>query len=288
MNITILFPCDFFDNKKVESDYENEYIEACKLGFDIELYNYDEFVRTNDIFMFPRNFKNKICIYRGWMLNFKQYETLYTYLKNKNVELINTPEQYSNCHLFPNAYPLIKQYTPDILSFEDPSLIDWDMVRSTFNKFMIKDFVKSVKGDDFPVFFDGSYSNEELDSYIKKFISLRGNLFTGGIVIKKYVDLLIIDKTTNEYRAFFFEGNLLSLSKNSNQTTGDSVSLDFVNGIPQFDSRFYTVDFGQLSSGDWIIIEVGDGQVSGLSPNQFVFKFYEELLLKTKNLMIIP
>ena len=27
---------------------------------------------------------------------------------------------------------------------------------------------------------------------------------------------------------------------------------------------------------------MGDGQVSGLSPNQFVFKFYEELMLQYK------
>ena len=38
------------------------------------------------------------------------------------------------------------------------------------------------------------------------------------------------------------------------------------------------MDFAELADGSWIVVETGDGQVSGLSPGQYVFKFYEELL----------
>ena len=42
-------------------------------------------------------------------------------------------------------------------------------------------------------------------------------------------------------------------------------------------SNYYTVDFAELSNGDWIVIETGDGQVSGLSPNQYPFKYYDDM-----------
>ncbi|MEO5297120.1 ATP-grasp domain-containing protein [Enterococcus cecorum] len=33
-------------------------------------------------------------------------------------------------------------------------------------------------------------------------------------------------------------------------------------------SPFYTVDYAGLAGGSWIVIEAGDGQVSGLSDHQ--------------------
>ena len=53
--------------------------------------------------------------------------------------------------------------------------------------------------------------------------------------------------------------------------------MELVNAIPVLDSRFYTVDFAELENGSWTVIETGDGQVSGLSPNQDVFRFYDEI-----------
>ena len=44
----------------------------------------------------------------------------------------------------------------------------------------------------------------------------------------------------------------------------------------QIDSSFMTVDLAQLESGDWIIMEVGDGQVSGLQEYD-PGSFYEQL-----------
>ena len=74
------------------------------------------------------------------------------------------------------------------------------------------------------------------------------------------------------------KGNLISVSRNSNQSENcPFVPIEFVEKFTRLKSSFYTVDFAELENGEWIIIEVGDGQVSGLSPNQYVFKFYDEI-----------
>ena len=107
---------------------------------------------------------------------------------------------------------------------------------------------------------------------------MRGDLYVRGIVLKEYVELKRRDSMTNEYRAFYLNGELLTLSPNSNQKEGGPVvPIELVNAIPVLDSHFYTVDFAELENGSWTVIETGDGQVSGLSPNQYVFKFYDEI-----------
>ena len=49
--------------------------------------------------------------------------------------------------------------------------------------------------------------------------------------------------------------------------------------------NFYTIDVGQMQNGQWIVIELNDGQFAGLSCND-PFKLYEGLnnVLKIKGL----
>ena len=79
----ILFPSDYFDIKKVDSDYVQEYEAVAKLsGLNIILFNYDEFVSGMTIKVFPNASYTGQCIYRGWMLTPAQYKTLYDFLLN--------------------------------------------------------------------------------------------------------------------------------------------------------------------------------------------------------------
>lgn len=279
MQITILYPSDYFDLKKVDETYAYEYREAAKFKeYNIVLYNYDEFIEGEALKLYPSQCKQGLCIYRGWMLNSEKYKKLYEYLSSRGLKLINNPEEYRFCHEFPNAYKVVKDLTPAIRVYNEGEEIDWTSVKKQFDKFMIKDFVKSVKGTHFPKYFDEKYKKEDLDSYIQEFIKLRGSLFTGGIVIKQFVELYTNNGVTNEYRAFYLNNEILTVSRNSNQSEWlKSVPTELVEKAKNLKSHFYTVDFAQLANGDWVIIETGDGQVSGLSPHQDVFKYYDEL-----------
>jgi len=275
----ILFPSDYFDIKKIDVDYAQEYDAVCRIPeFKPIMYNYDGFVDGKPLKLYPNNFYTGECIYRGWMLTPEQYATLYGKLDDEGIRLINTPTQYECYHCFPNAYEHVKNHTPKMLYFPTGTPIKWELVNETFSRFMIKDAVKSVKGHSFPSFFETPVTADEMNLHMENFRNLRGKLFTGGIVIKEYVDLKRYGSITNEYRAFYLKHNLLSLSKNSNNLGAyPSPPQQFVEQWATLSSNYFTVDFGELNNGEWIVIETGDGQVSGLSPGQFAFKYYDDM-----------
>jgi hypothetical protein len=278
--ITILFPSDYSDRKKVEPDYSDEYEAVCKVrGLQPLLLDYDSFVQNGSLKLFsPRDSCTGDCIYRGWMLTPEQYKTLYRSLQEKGITLINTPDEYDTCHLFPLAKKHLFRKTPPSLIFEKGKQIHWDAVNKSFKKFMIKDYVKSVKGTGFPECFETPVVAKEMNARIAEFIERRGELFTGGIVIKEYVDLAKYGDCTNEYRAFFLNGQLLSLHRNSGQPEScQSPPSEFVSGFGGIPSNYCTVDFAELSDGGWIAVETGDGQVSGLSAGQSADKYFGDV-----------
>jgi hypothetical protein len=212
------------------------------------------------------------------MLKPDKYQELYEILISRGVTLINNPDEYEMCHLFPKSYEDIKDFTPKTEWYDNYKNIDWKCINSEFKRFMIKDYVKSVKGTSFPSCFQTPVEDETMNKYIDEFIKLRGALFTKGIVIKEFVDFKRYGEATNEYRAFYLKGKLVTVSRNSNQSENcPFVPSEFVERFTGLKSSFYTIDFAELDNGKWIIIEVGDGQVSGLSPSQYVFKFYDEI-----------
>jgi len=278
--VIILFPSDYYDIKKVDSDYISEYEAVCRIPeFTPVLFNFDNFISGEKLTFFPSDYyKVGFCVYRGWMISPNQYEKLYNFLLNNDICLVNAPCEYNKCHLFPMVYPEIKEYTPNILCFQSINNIDWDNVNCTFNRFMVKDYVKSEKGTDFPAFFTTPVNASEMNNCINKFIKMRGKLYTGGIVLKEYVDLKKYGDCTNEFRAFYLQNKLLSLCRNSiQQESCNTVPLNFIDQFKNLHSNYYSVDFAELHDGSWIIIEVGDGQVSSLSPNQRPFKYYDDM-----------
>jgi len=279
MRTKILYPSDYFNIKSIEVDYESEYKVACSMPeFDIILYSYDEFISCGVFKSYPKEFHGGLCIYRGWMLKPDKYKELYEELKSRGVTLINDVHEYENCHLFPNSYEDIKYFTPKTRWYEDYNQIDWNSINDEFKSFMIKDYVKSVKGTSFSSCFVTPVEKETMKGYIDEFIKLRGTLFTNGIVIKEFVDFKKYGEVTNEYRAFYMKRKLVTVSKNSNQSDDcPFVPIEFAEKFTGLKSNFYTVDFAELDNGKWIIIEVGDGQVSRISPNQYIFKFYDEI-----------
>ena len=291
-NILIIYPCDFGNINKVDEDYAFEKAIADKNGIKTIMFNFDEYMtmgtklKLNITNLGNVDDKEIFAIYRGWMMKPEQYESFYTDLyKSYRIKLINTPLEYASAHCFNMAYDKIMDYTPKIAVFSEGEVkyIDWNNVKAYFNKkFIIKDYVKSVKDWDFPEYFDCTYTDEELDKWLNKFIELRGDLYTGGIIFKEYVELDRTNGKTHEFRAFYYKGRLITLYCNSNneEDLNSQSKLNkheklikqvkkFAELVPKLNSQFYTIDFAIKKNGDIIIIETGDGQVSGLpSPNE--------------------
>jgi hypothetical protein len=143
---------------------------------------------------------------------------------------------------------------------------------------MVKDYVKSVKGTQFPKFFDRSITQAEFDRHMEEFYKLRGDLYTGGICIKEYLPLKRYGEHVNEYRVFYMNHEIGTVSCNSGQGnfTAEPPRTLLVK-YQNLGSPYYTIDYAELESGEWKALETGDGQVSGLSDHQDYHAYFRTL-----------
>jgi len=271
--MTILFPCEQ-NLKQVDENFLIEFNMCKKLQINTALYDHDKFI--TDDYLKITNFSDDKIILRSWMLNKSQYLKLYNKLLIKNCKLINNIDEYLYCHYFPNVLQDIKNYcinsTWFYLSDMDDKLLKL-VHKNIKTDLIIKDFVKSEKGTNFfKINKDITFNDFKI--FVNGFINERQPLFNEGIVLKEYMKV-----KNNEWRAFILNGELISLDCNSINNCLESPSIDYIKTMAKIinKSNFYTIDFIQKENNDWIILESGDGQVSGLPKDTNVEKFYINL-----------
>lgn len=121
---------------------------------------------------------------------------------------------------------------------------------------------------------------------IDKYLHQNEMLAHQGIVYREYFPLEIIEKScipnsfnfVNEWRCFFYKNALLAMGYY--WTMAEESSIERANQQDLCDARtvaydaasklskhtnFFVVDIAKTAEGSWIVIEVNDGQMSGLS-----------------------
>ncbi len=277
--ISVLFPSDYLNPDQPDPAFVIEWTACKENGLETLCFDSALFDEQQKIQILPEcASENKRAIYRGWMMKPERYFLFEQELKKQNLTLITDSQSYARMHLFVRSYPFFKDDTPAMISYKENEQPRIEEIRQIMDSFLIKDYVKSVKGTGFEMKIPSSISQEELDERISRFKTLRGNLFTGGICIKEWVSLKTITGRTNEWRVFYGRNQILSKSPNSCQPSrAECLPAGLAEKYASLDSPFYTVDFAQLQNGQWIVIEAGDGGVSGLSPNQNAQAFYRTL-----------
>lgn len=280
-NIKILFPCNPINNSEVDPDFSEELSSAKTHGFDYILYDHDLLVKADTNFMKISESENPTTvILRGYMLKEAQYHLLYNHLKDYNYILVNSLGQYLNCHYFPYSYESIKEFSNRIW-FSDEYDSEWiKSICELDSNLIIKDFVKSEKGTDL-FFINKGIKQGDLSEKIKSFIEMRGSLFNKGIQFKEYLNLKKYDDCINEWRLFVLNGELVSMSRNSKieiESARPNIP-DLKEIIDRLSvlSNFLTFDIVELETGEFKVIETGDGSVSGLSPDQNSLAFYAKI-----------
>lgn len=278
----LLFPADYFDKRSPDGAMRAEYEAAAAEGrldvslFDLELFDERGTVSLARPFLDP----GLPLIYRGWMMKPGEYGSFHRALVGLGLRPITSPEAYAEYHMFPLAYErheALRSFSPGLLAFPGTG-VDASAVNERFERFMVKDYVKSVKGMSFPMSVRTPISQGDLDALLAEFVRLRGGLFTEGIVLKEVVDLRRYGDATNEWRAFYLQGKLLNVCRNSNQHTSAPVPpARLVSSCESLGSPYYTVDFAELADGGWVVVETGDGQVSGLAAAQDPVIYYQVL-----------
>lgn len=276
---TILFPSSFFDVHKVDEDLQTEYDAVRSTGlFDVVLFGYEKWFHQEKLVLTKEPADTVNAVYRGWMMKPDLYEMFYERLKEHGICLVTEPEMYANMHVFPNVYQLVEKDTARMRVFPLHEEIDVERVKQEFSRFMVKDYVKSVKGTEFPRYFDHSVDQAGFNRWMEVFYQYRGDLLTGGICIKEYLDLRQYEDRTNEFRVFFINHEIASISRNSGQMqVTEEPPQELVERYRTLPSVFYTVDFAELEDGSWKIIEAGDGGVSGISDGQDYEAFFRSL-----------
>lgn len=286
MKTTILFPCSPFNIKEVDDNFKSEY-EICKLlGIDYFFFDHDSLVDDEKNKFFGLKGEPSMIVLRGWMLKPAQYERLINSLKYKDYGVYNTLDSYVQCHYLKNSYKYIEPYTAKTL-FSDK--FDKETLGKMFDQFdngiILKDYVKSEKHVPGLFRIPKETTHEQLEDVVKRFIEARGKLFNEGIAFREFVELKKYDGEVNEWRVFVFNKKIATVEQNSNinihtnkiSKPPDILIQKLVSELNKA-SYFFTIDFAEKSDGTWMVVETGDGQVSGLAPNQNPIGLYNHFI----------
>lgn len=286
----ILFPSEPFSSKEVDSAMKAEYEAAKLVGFEVFLFDHDEFIRSGNLHTnLPYNNSSiEAVILRGWMLKHEQYMRLSFCLPGKGYVLINSVDSYLECHYLPKALPYI-QYHSGLVWYTTLAKIDiedWEPARKFLGgDVIIKDYVKSEKGNPDLFLLSKDLTNEEFTNRVMRFVEARGKLFNEGIVLKEVLPLKKYEGQTNEWRFFYYKNENLIFNQNSDTpvsvTSPSAYMIDELDRIAiKVNSDFFTIDIAELENGTWTILEMGDGQVSGLPTREDAISFYNKLQIK--------
>lgn len=263
----------------MDEDLQNEYDAAVQTGlYQIIIFGYEKWFQEGKLVLNEKPDTVRNAVYRGWMMKPEQYQHFYDELLAANIKLITSPEEYRLFYVFPNIYPLVEEDTAKMFIYPKGTDIPMDEIKKNFSKFMVKDYVKSVKGTEFPKYFDQTITQEDFQKWMEVFYQYRGNLFTGGICIKEFLSLKQYGSVTNEYRVFYINHEIATVGRNSGQENNAPLPpQELLEKYKQLQGSFYTIDYAELEDGTWRIIEAGDGQVSGLSEMQDYEAFFRTL-----------
>ena len=283
---------------KPDLAYEVEVSIAESMGLDYALISYEALVDENNplkaVSRVTKQSTSELGIYRGWMLKPESYKQLFDALKSRNIFLINTPSAYIHCHYLPESYSIIEDYTPKSIWIETRGEVSITKIMEILSLFgsqpiMIKDFVKSRKHEwEEACYIPCASDTVAVERVVRRFMELQGSDLNEGLVFRGFVEfepLTAHSKSgmplTKEFRFFFLDGEPIYSVEYWEE--GDYQSI--IPPINQFrqvaknvQSRFFTMDVAKCVNGDWMIVELGDGQVAGLPENADVLAFYKALL----------
>ena len=292
----ILFCNDDFDNRSVDQHFAKEHQSASSTGIATGLIDFNAIRRRDAAETLRRlvpSLNPEQALYRGWMLTPDEYEFLYSSLGQRNITLITAPEQYVHCHWLPNSYPTICDMTPHTVWVPTPNCFDMATIMPVIRQFegaplIVKDYVKSRKHEwNEACFIPDSSDTTAVERVTKRFLELQDDDLQGGLVFREFVELQPVGThpksgmpLTMEYRLFVFNRNVISVSPywDAEYVSESPPLASFLPVLSQVQSPFFSCDVARRTTGEWIIVELGDGQVAGLPEQCDVSAFYQRLV----------
>ncbi|WP_369214181.1 ATP-grasp domain-containing protein [Streptomyces flavofungini] len=211
--------------------------------------------------------------YRGWMLSGHHYAALSAALAERGGALATDAEQYRRAHELPGWYEVFAAESPFSVwlpavpgDLPAPARLAELAAPLSPGPVIVKDYVKSRKHEWHEACFVPDASDpERLASVVGRFLALQADSLTGGIVLRAFEDF-----TGDEVRVWWIDGTpALTTAHPDAATPGptplpEPVLTRLTPLVRALACRFVTTDLALRSDGVWRVVEVGDGQVSGL------------------------
>lgn len=260
---------------RVDEDYEAEY-QVAKIDHACALFSYEDFL-AGKLSLFGEDISG-LTIYRGWMMRPEMYRNLYLSLEEQGIILINTPEEYEKYHMLPGWYKDFPEETSETVWMSGNNMDDVLRLAGRLNDgaYIVKDYVKSRKHEWHDAcFIKNIRDRDALQKVVGNFIERQGKDLVGGVVLRKYEQLRQIgfhEKSgmplAEEYRVFIYAGRILVIDDYWEKKSGTQITdkeYTWIESIAnRVKSNFVTVDLARKEDGTLVIMEFGDGQVSGL------------------------
>lgn len=291
MTNAIIFPSDPFNTRKVDEEFTSEAELVKSLGGKVVLVDHTEL--ESGLFV-AKNLMTKVnaqaydngfdderkllaestpahiaydcrSFYRGWMMSSETYQFMRWQLGIRTVEQISDTSDYSSAYYFGNWYQLFSDITPKSTYF--PHDFTWEQMRSIveedlgFGRYIVKDQVKSRKSE----WDTACYAPDidKLESVVNEFIRLQGDSIAGGIVVRQFEDFV---KEAGEMRVWWVGNKPVMVSPHPD--TPDRLpdfDISFIAPyVERFNRPFVTTDVALREDGALRVVEVSDGQVSGI------------------------
>ncbi len=261
-------------HRKVDEDYQEEY-QTAGLNHACALFSYED-LQLGKLSLYGETISG-LTIYRGWMVKPEVYRMLYKLLEKKGIILINSPEEYERYHTLPGWYKDFEKETAESYwEYEGKVENAVNITRKIDGSFIVKDFVKSRKHEWNDACFIQDVSDaENATKIITNFVNRQGSDLVGGIVLRRFEKLKQVgyhDKSgmpiSEEYRVFIYAGRIHIIDdywRANEKVKFSDEEYKWIESIAQsVRSNFVTVDLARKVNGELMIMEFGDGQVSGL------------------------
>ncbi|MFB8378749.1 ATP-grasp domain-containing protein [Streptomyces rubiginosohelvolus] len=209
--------------------------------------------------------------YRGWMIPSARYAELEAALGARGCTLLTDAVGYRRAHELPCWYGDFDGLTPHsvwcpmVPGAPPPSVEELAGLAAPLGPGpgIVKDFVKSRKHE----WHEACYVPElgdrrRLASVVGRFVELQGDFLAGGLVLRAFEPFV----AGGEARVWWVDGEAVLVT--AHPDTPDrrpSPELPSVReAVGRLGLRWVTTDLALREDGVWRVVEVGDGQVSGL------------------------
>jgi len=208
------------------------------------------------------------CVVIGRYSVLPFYEELERDLRMQGARLINSNLEHQ--------YIANMDYYEDLKEFTAETWFRLDQVPKDSGPWVLKGRTNSRK-----LQWATHMKAETWEDLVRIYIELSNDPLLGqqGIVIRKFLDFEIVEEGIsqpffNEWRFFVYKGEILSYgwywSSAEKVGTLDAAGIALVLKIAKIirdKVPFAVIDIGKLATGEWKLIELNDGQMSGLSEN---------------------